>query len=546
MFVDSSTITRNGKQYTRHLLRTSYREDGKVKHRTIANISDCSAAEIAALKLALKHKDNLGALGSLADVALSSGRRVGAVWCLKVLTERLGVAAALGRERQGRLALWQVCARLLDQGSRLSAVRLAQSHAACEALGLGSFDEDDLYQNLSWLSEQQEAVEQRLFRRRFPDRAPGLFLYDVTSSYLEGECNELAAYGYNRDGKKGKKQIVVGLLTDAQGDPAAVRVFEGNTPDSQTVSEQVRTLTESFGVREVTLVGDRGMLKGPQLAALPEGFRYLTALTKPQIRKLLAAGVLQLGLFDARVAEVSVDQERLILRRNPRRAEELAATRADKRARVTELVEQQNAYLAERSRATVAAAQRRVQAKIAQLKVGGWLSVQAEGRVLLLAVDEAALADEALLDGCYVLRSDVPAAAADKETLHDRYKDLAQVERAFRTMKTAHLELRPVYLRKEKRTKGHALVVMLAYLVRRELERCWANLDLTVEEGLDELGALCSQTVTFGAARCQSIPTPGDRAKMLLAAAQVELPLALPHRPATVATKKKLPAERKK
>lgn len=544
MYVDSATVNRNGKSYTRHLLRTSYREDGKVKHKTIANLSSCSEAEIAAIKLALKHKNDLSVLGSIKDVEAFQGKRIGAVWLLKALAERLSVADVLGRDHQGKLALWQVLARLIGQGSRLKAVRLAQSHAGCEIIGLESLNEDDLYENLAWLAKYQEKMEKKLFRRRYPEGAPTLFLYDVTSSYLEGVCNDLGAYGYNRDNKKGKMQIVVGLLTDPVGDPVAVRLFQGNTADTSTVSEQVRILADNFGAKEVTLVGDRGMLKGPQIEKLPDGFRYLTAITKPEIRRLLAEGVLQYELFSERVCEVESEGVRYILRRNPQRAEEIKLNREGKLATLRELAAKQTKYLAEHSRAVVAVAERKVRDKAKLLNIEKWVRVVVDQRVIRVEPDEAVLAEVSLLDGCYVIKTDVSRDKADAQTLHDRYKELAQVERAFRTIKTAHLEIRPVYVRKEASTRGHAFVVMLAYLLQRELERYWLDLDITVEEGIDELGAICMQEIRVGTATCQNIPHPNERSSKLLKAAGVQLPTILPYRKAQVATKKKLPQKR--
>ena len=546
MYVDSSTTARNGKCYTRHLLRTSFRENGKVKHRTIANLSDCSESEIVAIRLALKHKDDLSVLGSIKDVEAIQGKRIGAVWLLKVLAERLGIADVLGRDSQGKLALWQVLARLIGQGSRLKAVRLACSHAGCEIIGLKSLNEDDLYENLAWLDGHQEKMEKKLFYRRYPERLPALFLYDVTSSYLEGVCNDLGAYGYNRDKKKGKMQIVVGLLTGPMGDPVAVRVFQGNTADTSTVSEQIRILAEQFGVKEVTLVGDRGMLKGPQIDELPDGFSYLTAITKPEIRRLLTEGVLQYELFSECVCEVESEGVRYILRRNPQRAEEIRLNRESKLAALRELTVKQTKYLAEHSRATVAAAERKVRDKAKLLKIEKWVRVVVDQRVIRAEPDEAILAKVSLLDGCYVIKTDVSRDIANTQTIHDRYKELAQVERAFRTIKTAHLEIRPVYVRKEASTRGHVFVVMLALLLQRELERCWLGLDITVEEGIDELSAICMQEICVGDAICQNIPYPNKRSSMLLKAADVQLPTTLPSRKVNVATKKKLPRKRKR
>jgi len=335
MFVDSSTTRLNGKAYPRHLLRESYREAGKVKHRTIANLSHCKAEEVEAIRLALRHKADLaGMVAAAAERALElvQGPSVGAVWLLSQLARDLGIVAALGSDRQGKLALWQVIARVLDQGSRLSAVRLAGGHAAGVALGMISFDEDDLYANLDWLAQHQADIETRLFAQRKPASAPDVFLYDVTSTYLEGEQNAFAAFGYNRDRKSGKRQIVIGLLCDADGRPLSIELFAGNTSDVKTFSSQLSKAATRFGAERVTFVGDRGMIKAPQRAELGAAdFHYITAITKAQIDGLIAAGVLQMDLFEQTLAEVEgKDGERYVLRRNPTRAEELAASRQDK------------------------------------------------------------------------------------------------------------------------------------------------------------------------------------------------------------------------
>ena len=300
MYVDTSRITRGGKTYTRHLLRESSRAHGKVLHRTIANVSHCSEAEIAALRLALRHKEDLEHLGTIQDaITLKQGLSFGAVWTVYHVARRLGIEKALGTTRAGKLALWQVMARVIDQGSRLSAVRLAMSHAACDVLGLDTFDEDTLYENLDWLAGAQAAIEDRLFGQRTKSKPVSLFLYDVTSSSLEGTHNALAAFGYNRDGKKGKLQIVIGLLCDEEGHPVSIEVFPGNTQDPHTLAAQVAKLKGRFGVQEITFVGDRGMIKSQQIEDLAQqGFHYITAITKPQIDKLLRTGTLHMGLFD--------------------------------------------------------------------------------------------------------------------------------------------------------------------------------------------------------------------------------------------------------
>ena len=227
---------------------------------------------------------------------------------IEVVARQLGIVDALGNTRNGRLALWQVLARIIDQGSRLSAVRLATSHAACDVLNLETFNEDHLYQNLDWLCSEQSRIEDRLFRIRYKEEKPQLFLYDVTSSYLEGTQNELGAFGYNRDGKKGKLQIVIGLLCDHDGTALSIEVFRGNTRDPATMASQVAKVAQRFGGKEVTFVGDRGMIKSKQIEDLVEHkFHYITAITKPQIEAMLKKGVIQPELFDEELAEVQIE-----------------------------------------------------------------------------------------------------------------------------------------------------------------------------------------------------------------------------------------------
>ncbi|MSO21709.1 MAG: hypothetical protein EXQ58_00335 [Acidobacteria bacterium] len=230
----------------------------------------------------------------------------------------------------GRLALWQLAARVLEQCSRLSAVRLAQVHAACDVISIRrGFDENDLYANLSSLSEHQEGIEKRLFAKRRGQQKPELFLYDVTSSYLEGEDNAYGAYGYGRDGKKGKKQIVIGLLCDEQGAPVSTKVLRGNTQDTKTFAAQLQKATERFGCERVTFVGDRGLIKSGQVEDLSQaGFHYITAITKPQIDTLIQARLIQLELFAAEVCEVEREGVRYVLRRNPLRAKVGTAEKA--------------------------------------------------------------------------------------------------------------------------------------------------------------------------------------------------------------------------
>jgi len=440
-----------------------------------------------------------------------------------------------------------VIARVLDQGSLLSAVRLAACHAVWVVLGLEAFNVDVLYANLDWLAEHQGGIEDRLFRTMAGGGGPGLYLYDVTSSYLEGACNELAAFGYNRDGKKGKRQVVIGLLCDGVGRPLSIEVFAGNIADPATLASQISKVAQRFGGGAVTFVGDRGMIKGKQVEDLAEyGFHYITAITKPQIESLLAAGVLQMELFDQELAEVTTDEGlRYVLRRNPVRAAEVRASRQDKLKVVQAEVDRQNVYLGEHGRARVEVALAKVARRCEKLRLSGWVKAVASGRAIVLEIDRSALAEAEKLDGCYVLKTDVPAALADAPTVHGRYKDLALVEWAFRTSKTVELEMRPIHVRLASRTRGHALVVMLAYRIVQELAGRWRDIDATVQEGLDELTTLCAtELLVQGRPRCHCIPQPRPSVGQLLAAAAVRLPEALPCKGARVATRRKLTERR--
>jgi len=586
MFVDSCTYKANGKTYTRHLLRESFRENGTVRHRTIANLSKASDDEIQAIKLALKNKHQLEQLGNIdQDIDVQQGLSVGAVMTLWQLAQRIGLVQALGSSQHAKRALWQVFARVIDQGSRLSAVRLATAHAACDVLGLDAFNEDDLYQNLDWLTENQARIEDQLFGSRYGQKKPGLYLYDVTSSYFEGVCNELAAFGYNRDGKRGKMQVVYGLLCDAAGVPVSISAFDGNTTDTKTFGQQIHKVAQRFGGAAVTLVGDRGMIKGPQIEQLQaekdHQFHYITAITKPQIETLLKQGLIQMELFDEQVAEVTTDDDvRYVLRRNPTRAAEMAETRQSKYAALEQLVKEQNTYLAEHPRASLAVAQAKVEAKWKKLRLPA-VDIKAagataddtkaddtkaddtkaddtkvddatvddtiiSGRTILLSKQQEVWTESAKLDGCYCLKTDLLKEKASKEVIHDRYKDLSQVEWAFRTSKTVHLEARPVYVRLATRTRGHLFVLMLGYLLVQELSRCWRLLDITVEEGLDELKTLCTtQVIVKGKPLLHNVPQPRESVAQLLRAAQVELPRKIASRGVQVSTRKKLVEERK-
>src|SRR5579863_6269188 len=406
------------------LLRESFRQNGKVKNRTLANLSHWPPARLQALRRLLRGEFDQR---TEAFSAPQLGTCFGLLLALKHLAEMLGLSAALGYRRLAKLALFLVLARVAHPGSRLSAVRWAEDQAVAEVLGLGKFDEDDLYAALDDLAARQGEIESRLYRHYLERRGqpPRLFLYDVTSSYLEGEKNALGAYGYNRDGKRGKLQIVIGLLADEEGEPLAVRVFEGNTSDPTTVVEQIKILREQFGVEELVFVGDRGMVKSAGKEALSAaGMRYITALTDPQIRRLLGQGTLQLSLFAETVTEVEGEGVRYILRRNPEEAERERHRFEDKLAKLEAQIEARNEQVRQHPRSQPEAGQRAMVAWVERHKLAGLVDIQLEGNELKLERHEAAIRRALELAGCYVVTTDVAPAAMSAEQVHDSYRAL--------------------------------------------------------------------------------------------------------------------------
>jgi len=392
------------------LLREAYRENGTVKNRTLANLTHWQPARVDALRRALK-----GEFDGLSRDS-TSGPIFGVLFALKHLADELGITQALGKSKEATQALFLVLARIAHGGSRLSAVRWAQQQAVEDLLGLAAFDEEDLYAALNWLAKEQTRIENRLYQTYVKRRgqAPVLVLYDVTSSYLEGEHNELAAYGYNRDGKRGKKQIVVGLLTAADGELLAVRVFEGNTADPSTLATQLSLLKKQFQVREVVMIGDRGMIKAKGKAALSkEGLKYITALTNAQVRTLLKESVLQPELFDTPLTEVEYEGKRLIVRRNEAVRAREHHRREDKLACLREKIEQRNTFVATRPRANAHAGLQQLERWIKRHKLSAFVTLTLHERLLTSRVDEGALAQSALLDGCYTLETDVSVTQMD-------------------------------------------------------------------------------------------------------------------------------------
>jgi hypothetical protein len=466
------------------LLRESYREGGKVKTRTLANLSDWPDAKVEALRRVLRGETVLAPAADRCEIERSLPH--GHVAAVLGLVGNVGLDRLLPRrpERLAKLALALIVARVIAPAAKLSTARqlseATASHSLGAVLGLGEVDEDELYRALDVLGAAQPAIERTLARRHLEDGT--LVLYDVTSSYLEGRCCELARFGYSRDGRPDRPQIVFGLLCAADGCPVAVEVFEGDTGDPKTLAVQIDKLKKRFGLRRVALVGDRGMITTARIEhdLKPAGLDWITALRAPAIQALAADdGPLQLSLFDdhdmAEIVSPDYPGERLIVCRNGA----LAAERARKREDLLGASEKDLAKIQAatarprnplRGRDEIAL---RVGAVLGRRKVAKHFRLTITEETLSFVRDEAAIAREKDLDGFYVLRTSVPAEALEAGATVLAYKSLAHVERAFRSLKSIDLDIRPVHHRLARRVRAHVFLCMLAYYVawhmRREL-----------------------------------------------------------------------------
>ena len=513
-----------GKIYKSTLLQHSYREDGKTKHKTVLNLSKWSEEEIASLEGVLKGKRG----HELGDFKTKEGKAIGGLLVFKALAKKTGILNMLGSSRHSKLALLLVIGRILTQGSRRSLCEWVNNQELLAGLGIKDVKTDDLYKTLDWLAENQSKMEMKLFNSR-EKKALSLYLYDVTSSYLEGDENELAEWGYNRDGKKGKKQIVIGLLTDEEGVPVTIEVFKGNTSDTQTVESQVKKCVERFKLKNITFVGDRGMLKKPQKELLnSESFNFISAITRPQIQTLIKSGVFQLGLFENELAEVEDGNDRYILRRNPIRQKEIQENRASKLESAERYKLKLNNYLTAHPKASSKVALAKLDTYLKKLSIQAWCKGNATAtHGLEIQVDEEKKQEIAELDGCYAIHTDIKKSDTAKEDIHSRYKDLAFVETAFRTLKTGHLEIRPLFVRKDSRTRGHVFVSMLSYMLVQSFWRSVKPLGHSLEHAIDLVQTIQTVHVELGKKRVTRIPTLLPEKQTLLDALEIKLPPTL-------------------
>jgi len=465
-----------GREYVTHLLRRSYREGGKVKNETVGNISHLPEELVELVRVGLRGEP----VGLLSDAfVIERSLPAGHVNAALVMARRLELARLIDRvpSRERDLVLAMICQRALAPASKLGTVRALGQSTLADELGVSDADEDDLYQAMDWLFERQQRIEDRLARRHLKDGE--LVLYDVSSSYFEGRSCELARLGYSRDQKRGSLQIIYGLLCDRPGRPIAVEVFSGELHDDKTLPSQIAKLKQRFGLRRVVVVSDRGMVTKANIETL-QGAQvgWITALKAPQIQKLTRDGVLQLSLFDqTNLGEITCEDypgERLIVCRNPL----VGSERARKREELLQATERDLAEIAGRvERGTLHGADQiglQVGPALKHFKVKKHFDVQITDTTFTFKRKTGQIQDEAALDGIYVLRTNLPDSELSTGDVVRSYKNLEQVERAFRTFKGPELQIRPIHHRLEDRVRAHVFLCMLAYYITWHLRHAWA------------------------------------------------------------------------
>jgi hypothetical protein len=480
--------------YESVLVRRTYRDGGRVRHETLANLSALPAEAVAAIEATLKGERLVPAAQAAAITGALPHGHVAAVHAMAV---KLGLPALLGPAGPQRdLALALIISRVVAPASKLSTLAWWGDTTLGADLGVEQACTDDIYAAMDWLGHRQDAIEAALAARHLaPAANPSrMALFDLSSSWLEGRCCPLAARGYSRDGKKGKLQIEYGLLTDPEGRPVAVRVFEGNTADPAAFTTIVTVVREKFGLEKMVMVGDRGMITSARIRALnqpeedqtrqPSPYGWITALRAPAIKKLMADdGPLQLSLFDeqdlAEITSPDFPGERLVCCRNP----VLAAERARKREDLLAATEKLLAPVIARVQAGRLSGAAKIGVEAGKVinkhKTGKHFDVTITDDSLTVTRRQAQIAEEAALDGIYVIRTPVSEEQLDAPAVVSAYKNLSRVERDFRSIKSDDLDLRPVFHHLEERVRAHILICMLASHLTWHLRRAWAPLTFT-------------------------------------------------------------------
>jgi len=472
MYVEEIKNKQKNKTYITVLIRETYRKAGKVLHRTLANISKLPKPTIEQIKKIIT-KEKIYSLDTK-SIKIENDREYGAVYTFFKMIKNLGLEQTI----YSRGEAWRndviamIIGRIVYQGSKLSLVNLYETSALWELVGHVAGVRPDVekhcYETMDKLLERQPAIQKALAKKHLEDGC--MILYDITSSYVEGdyENSEIVAYGYNRDKKRGHEQIVIGLLTNKEGCPVAIEVFKGNTPDQTTVLGQAKKLAQEYGVKSVVFAGDRGMLTPKRIEEVTElGYKTLTALTHPQIRNLLEKEVIQLGLFDENNLAEVIDPEkpgiRYVLCKNPSNAKQETETR---KAIISKTQEALEKLRISKKKRTIEELSANVGKTLAKYRTGKYFAWEIKSNILQYSVLEEIVQEEENLDGCYIIRTDVSKEELKTKEVRESYKQLAQVEKAFRNLKTVSLELRPLYHHNDERIKAHVFLCMLAYYIQ--------------------------------------------------------------------------------
>jgi transposase len=535
------------------LLRESYREDSKVKSRTLLNLTNKPKEQVEAVVAALKNKDDI-----VTAKQQYQGKTIGFSFVILFIMKLLKIFSAIGKTFEAKTALMLIAARIVSQGSRLQALFWSKNED--KILDLLKFSENEkerlnkksIYQGLDHMYNNQESIENKLFRSYYKNNPPKRVFYDVTSSYVEGEYedSELVAYGYNRDGKKGKAQIVVGLLTDEEGHAISIQTYKGNTNDVKTFTDQLDKLKNRFNLENITVIGDGGMIKSKDISKIKDmGYDYITSIGKPSIEKLIEDkdSKIQMSLFDEELREVIEGNTRYILRQNPIRRDEIRQTRESKIKRLEAFMVNKAEYYNTHYKAKKETLCKNIDKKISSLKLSKFVSytvryeednievksrdgeIETKSKMIAtveIIIDEEAREEISKLDGCYVITTSL--LDTDKETkedIHKAYKTLIKVENAFKTLKTDYLEIRPLYLKTDKRIVGHIALSMIAYNITLQLKEYINTAELDFKSTVRDLTTVktvlnkIDDIISF-----ETIPQVGDNLKKLFEEMKLKLP----------------------
>jgi transposase len=559
------TVTRKkykDRYYEQVLLRESYREDGKVKTRTIANLTKLPKEQINALKAALSIKSD-----TIVSKKQQQGKTVGLSYIIISIMKLLNIFKILNKNFESKIALMLIAARIVLQSSRLQALYWIKDIDKISSLvefnseELDRLNDKTIYKGLDYLYKNQQTIEDRLFKLNYTNKKikPKRLYYDVTSSYVEGDYEDslLVEYGYNRDKKKGKKQIVIGLLTDENGRALSCDVYPGNTNDVKTFDKQLQKAKKRFNIDNITIVGDGGMIKSNDIETIKSmGYDYITSIGKNTIKKMCddKSSKMDYTLFDEDLKEIIEDDTRYILRLNPIRQKEIRDNRKRKIQSLKEFIKNKQKYYNTHYKAKKETLQKDINNFIKKLKLDKFIIVEFEYKEkeielfnkknnkttlktkeiatdIKLIIDEDIKKEIELLDGCYVIKTSLTNTNKDtKEEIHKAYKELIKVENAFKTLKSEFLEIRPLYLKTDNRIKGHIFLSMLAYNIVYELKRFSKEAEVDFKSTIEKLKNIHTVKNILNDYIFETIPAITDKSiNKLLEVMKLKFPVRCKH-----------------